>query len=239
MMAERGSSSTSDELRYVRRRYLSAVAARAPSPSRSRTPPSPRAVPGCGARARPVASDSTCVCAYDQNLFTEWHSRYGGRGVLIYCMWRGSPEGPWLAQAHGRSLVAIVKVVRFRSTPCTCGALPASTRTRASCSPSSRPRPGRCVVGLLGRTVGRSPGGRGGVFWRSLRVSSVPPYTPHTTQEDQLATDNAGGISRRRLFALGGGALGAATTASLLPPSLQTAMAAGPRPAASARSSTS
>ncbi|WP_435798570.1 Tn3 family transposase [Streptomyces prasinus] len=22
--------------------------------------------------------------AYDQNLFTEWHSRYGGRGALIY-----------------------------------------------------------------------------------------------------------------------------------------------------------
>ncbi|MFC9949986.1 Tn3 family transposase [Streptomyces prasinus] len=31
-----------------------------------------------------VASDSTHVRAYDQNLFTEWHSRYGGRGVLIY-----------------------------------------------------------------------------------------------------------------------------------------------------------
>ncbi|MFK8906635.1 phosphocholine-specific phospholipase C [Streptomyces sp. YS-3] len=35
-------------------------------------------------------------------------------------------------------------------------------------------------------------------------------------------------MSRRRLFALGGGALGAATAGSLLPPSLQTAMAAGP-----------
>jgi len=22
--------------------------------------------------------------AFDQNIFTEWHSRYGGRGVLIY-----------------------------------------------------------------------------------------------------------------------------------------------------------
>ncbi|CAI7978939.1 hypothetical protein FRAHR75_540029 [Frankia sp. Hr75.2] len=29
-------------------------------------------------------TDSTHVRAYDQNLFTEWHSRYGGRGVLIY-----------------------------------------------------------------------------------------------------------------------------------------------------------
>ncbi|WP_241838441.1 transposase [Streptomyces sp. TSRI0281] len=31
-----------------------------------------------------VAPDSTHVRADDQNLFTEWHSRYGGRGVLIH-----------------------------------------------------------------------------------------------------------------------------------------------------------
>jgi hypothetical protein len=31
-----------------------------------------------------VASDSTHFSAFDQNIFTEWHSRYGGRGVLIY-----------------------------------------------------------------------------------------------------------------------------------------------------------
>ena len=31
-----------------------------------------------------MASDSTHFGALDQNIFTEWHSRYGGRGVLIY-----------------------------------------------------------------------------------------------------------------------------------------------------------
>jgi TnpA family transposase/transposase len=31
-----------------------------------------------------VASDSTHFGSFDQNIFTEWHSRYGGRGVLIY-----------------------------------------------------------------------------------------------------------------------------------------------------------
>jgi TnpA family transposase len=31
-----------------------------------------------------VASDSAHFGAFDQNIFTEWHSRYGGRGVLIY-----------------------------------------------------------------------------------------------------------------------------------------------------------
>jgi TnpA family transposase len=35
-----------------------------------------------------VASDSTHFRAWDQNIFTEWHSRYrnGKRGVLIYWM---------------------------------------------------------------------------------------------------------------------------------------------------------
>ncbi|MFE2471195.1 Tn3 family transposase [Streptomyces mirabilis] len=31
-----------------------------------------------------VASDSTHFKAWDRNIFTEWHSRYGGRGVLVY-----------------------------------------------------------------------------------------------------------------------------------------------------------
>ena len=31
----------------------------------------------------PRQSDSTHFGAFDQNIFTEWHSRYGGRGVLI------------------------------------------------------------------------------------------------------------------------------------------------------------
>jgi TnpA family transposase len=31
-----------------------------------------------------VASDSTHVGAFDQNIFTQWHSRYDGREVLLY-----------------------------------------------------------------------------------------------------------------------------------------------------------
>ena len=37
-----------------------------------------------GAGSTAVASDSTHFGAFDQNIFTEWHARYGGRGVLIY-----------------------------------------------------------------------------------------------------------------------------------------------------------
>ena len=30
------------------------------------------------------ASDSKQFGAWDQNLMTEWHARYGGRGVMVY-----------------------------------------------------------------------------------------------------------------------------------------------------------
>ncbi|WP_420919020.1 Tn3 family transposase [Streptomyces bohaiensis] len=38
------------------------------------------------------ASDSTHVRAFGQNLFTEWHSRYGGRKVLVH--WHVEKESP-------------------------------------------------------------------------------------------------------------------------------------------------
>ncbi|MFI8829143.1 Tn3 family transposase [Streptomyces sp. NPDC053431] len=56
----------------------------APSRSRSRRHVHARSTELWGQGSTAVASDSAHVRAYDQNLFTEWHSRYGGRGVLIY-----------------------------------------------------------------------------------------------------------------------------------------------------------
>ncbi len=35
-------------------------------------------------RTAAVASDSTHFRTWDQNLFTEWHARYGGGGILVY-----------------------------------------------------------------------------------------------------------------------------------------------------------
>ncbi len=75
---------TEDELRYVRRRYLSEEAARAVAVRLADATFAARSVELWGQGSTAVASDSTHVRAYDQNLFTEWHSRYGGRGVLIY-----------------------------------------------------------------------------------------------------------------------------------------------------------
>jgi TnpA family transposase len=72
------------DLLYVRRRYISpdglrgAVTAVTNATLRARDP----AIWGEGTNA--CASDSKHFGAWDQNLTTQWHVRYGGRGVMIY-----------------------------------------------------------------------------------------------------------------------------------------------------------
>ena len=83
-VASGGHGHSEDELRYVRRRYLSEEAARAVAVRLADATFAARSTELWGQGSTAVASDSTHVRAYDQNLFTEWHSRYGGRGVLIY-----------------------------------------------------------------------------------------------------------------------------------------------------------
>jgi len=73
-----------DDIRYVRRRYLTAEVARAIAVEIANATFAARAQTIWGAGSTAVASDSTHFGAFDQNIFTEWHSRYGGRGVLIY-----------------------------------------------------------------------------------------------------------------------------------------------------------
>ena len=75
---------TEDDLRYVRRRFLSAEAARAMAIELANATFAARQQTIWGAGSTAVASDSTHVGAFDQNIFTQWHSRYGGRGVMIY-----------------------------------------------------------------------------------------------------------------------------------------------------------
>ena len=73
-----------EDLRYVRRRYLTLEAARQIAVQIANATFAVRAEAVWGAGSTAVASDSTHVAAFDQNIFTQWHSRYGGRGVLIY-----------------------------------------------------------------------------------------------------------------------------------------------------------
>ncbi|MBT8227336.1 MAG: Tn3 family transposase [Dactylosporangium sp.] len=73
-----------DDIRYVRRRYLTPdlVWAMAIDIANATFAARQQHIWGTGSTA--VASDSTHVGAWDENLLTEWHSRYHGRGVFIY-----------------------------------------------------------------------------------------------------------------------------------------------------------
>jgi TnpA family transposase len=73
-----------DDIRYVRRRYLTAEVTHAIATEIANATFAARAQTVWGAGSTAVASDSTHFGAFDLNIFTEWHSRYGGRGVLIY-----------------------------------------------------------------------------------------------------------------------------------------------------------
>jgi len=83
-VAAGGHGHSEDDIRYVRRRYLTVEAARAIAIGIANATFAARSTELWGTGSTAVASDSTHVRAFDQNIFTEWHSRYGGRGVLIY-----------------------------------------------------------------------------------------------------------------------------------------------------------
>lgn len=75
---------TENDLRYVRRRYLNAGIGQQIAVELANATFAARQPEVWGEGTGTVASDSTHLRALDQNLFTEWHARYGGRGVLIY-----------------------------------------------------------------------------------------------------------------------------------------------------------
>lgn len=75
-----------DDLRYARRRYFTVPACREMARAIANATFAARQVWLWGEGSTAVASDSTHFTAFDQNIFTEWHSRYrrGERSVLIY-----------------------------------------------------------------------------------------------------------------------------------------------------------
>jgi TnpA family transposase len=83
-MAGLQSGTTAKDLAYIRRRYITAdtlrqaVAIVSNGTLHARDP----GIWGDGTTA--CASDSKHFGAWDQNLTTQWHVRYGGRGVMIY-----------------------------------------------------------------------------------------------------------------------------------------------------------
>ncbi|WP_433258860.1 Tn3 family transposase [Streptosporangium sp. CA-135522] len=83
-VASGGHAHSEDDIRYVRRRYLTPQIAIDIAIAIANATFAARDISLWGEGTTTIASDSTHVRAYDQNIFTEWHSRYGGRGILIY-----------------------------------------------------------------------------------------------------------------------------------------------------------
>jgi hypothetical protein len=77
-----------DDIRYVRRRYLTAEAAQAIAIQIANATFAVRAAGRWGAGSTAVASDSTHFGAFDQNIFTEWHTLTGSSSRI-----RGSAVG--------------------------------------------------------------------------------------------------------------------------------------------------
>jgi Tn3 transposase DDE domain/Domain of unknown function (DUF4158) len=75
---------TYDELLYIRRRYLHKEALRAAIADVANAIFAARRTEIWGDATIACASDSKKFGAWDQNLLTEWHIRYRGRGVMIY-----------------------------------------------------------------------------------------------------------------------------------------------------------
>ena len=83
-MASSDTEATERELRWVRLKFVSREHLRAAIAQVANATFAVRRPEIWGETTISCASDSTKVGAWDQNLMTEWHIRYGGRGVMIY-----------------------------------------------------------------------------------------------------------------------------------------------------------
>jgi Tn3 transposase DDE domain len=72
------------DLRYTAPRYFTAPGLKAAGVEIANATFTARQAWIWGESTTTVASDSSHFGAFDRNVFTEWHARYGGRGVLVY-----------------------------------------------------------------------------------------------------------------------------------------------------------
>ena len=79
-----GTGESFRDLLYVRRRYVSMEAMRQAIIEVANATLAVRLPHVWGEATTTCASDSKQFGAWDQNLLTEWHMRYGGRGVMVY-----------------------------------------------------------------------------------------------------------------------------------------------------------
>lgn len=83
-MCSGGGPDSYADLQYVRRRFITKEQLRAAIAMVCNAIFAVRQVDLWGEGTTACASDSKQFGAWDQNLMTEWHARYGGRGVMIY-----------------------------------------------------------------------------------------------------------------------------------------------------------
>ena len=83
-IAAAGHGATYQELRYVRHRFIQKNTLRAAISQVANATFAVRMPEIWGEGTTTCASDSKKFGSWDQNLMTEWHIRYGGRGVMIY-----------------------------------------------------------------------------------------------------------------------------------------------------------
>ena len=83
-MCSGGGEDSHGDLHYIRRRYITKEHMRAAIAKVCNAIFQVRNPDIWGEATTACASDSKKFGAWDQNLMTEWHVRYGGRGVMIY-----------------------------------------------------------------------------------------------------------------------------------------------------------
>lgn len=83
-MCSGGGPDSYADLQYVRRRFITKEQLRTAIAMVCNAIFAVRQVDLWGEGTTACASDSKQFGAWDQNLMTEWHARYGGRGVMIY-----------------------------------------------------------------------------------------------------------------------------------------------------------
>ena len=100
-----------DDLRYIRSRYFTVPACREVARAIANATVAARQSWLWGEGSIAVASDSTHFTAFDQNIFTEWHSRLPARQTGRADLLDGREQG-----RDGRAL-AIAVLLRLRSPP--------------------------------------------------------------------------------------------------------------------------
>ncbi len=141
-MRSGGSGETYADLAYVRRRYITKEQLRVAIAKVCDAIFTVRRVDLWGEGTTAYASDSKRFGAWDQNLMTEWHARYGGPGVMIYyhvernsgwnhCAgrftraWRSSKPGTARMTSSCMGKAASLRatrprITRFSCSRCTC-----------------------------------------------------------------------------------------------------------------------